>query len=315
MTFRHPLGRRLRRGLLALGATALVAACGGGTSQVETFVAEQVVVFGDETSALTPDGRKYSVNVLTEDKALDCEREPIWVQAVASYYGLVFAECNPGAVAEPKARMAAAAGARVADLAPQIDAVLASGGFAPRSLATVLVGANDVLDLYAQYPARTELELLDELRARGASVGEQVNRLAGLGLRVLVATVPDQGRTPFALAQQAAHTDTDRAALLGRMGFEFNAGLRVKILNDGRKIGLVLADEMVTAMAENRGSFALANVTSGVCTAVLPDCSTDTLVEGGRSAAWLWADERQLAYGGQQRLGLLARDRLSNNPF
>lgn len=315
MSLNQFLGRRLRRGLLTLSAAAALAACGGGTSQVEAFVAERVFAFGDEASVLTSDGRKYSVNTLNASSVRDCSLEPIWVQSVASLYGLVFAECNPNAVAEPKARMAAAAGAMAADLAAQIDAQVALGGVGTKTLATVMMGANDVLSLYAQYPARSADDLVAEAGRRGEVVADQVNRLVGLDVRVLIATVPDQGLTPFALAEKAAHTDTDRAALLSRLSAALNGSMRVKIVNDGRLLGLVLADEMVQAMVKFPGNFGLANAVGAACTTALPDCTTSTLVTGASSSTWLWADTRQMAYGGHLRLGTLALGRATGNPF
>ena len=49
-------------------------------------------------SPTTPagNGRKYSVNGLDDDGNVDCRLHPVWVQSVASLYGFVFAECNPG---------------------------------------------------------------------------------------------------------------------------------------------------------------------------------------------------------------------------
>jgi len=38
-------------------------------------------------------------------------------------------------------------------------------------------------------------------------------------------------------------------------------------------------------------------------------------VASGASATWLWADDRNLAYGGQARLGALAVARAVGNPF
>lgn len=303
------------RTALAAATAALLMACGGGTSQVETFFAERVFALGDETSALTGDGRKYSVNVLTDAGALDCMAQPIWVQAVASLYGHVFAECNPDNVADPKAKMLAARDARVADLALQIDRQIQDGGFGSSALATVLVGAHDVLDLYDAYPTTGRSDLLAQARARGVLAAVQVNALVALDVRVLVSTVPDQGKTPYALAEKAANTDTDRAALLSALTTEFNAGLRTTILNDGRFVGLVLADEMVQAMVKSPSSFGLGNVTGAACATTLPDCSTATLTSGADSATWLWADDRQLAYGGQSRLGLLGVTRARDNPF
>lgn len=299
----------------ALAAAALLAACGGGTTTIDAFIPKTIVAFGDETSVVLADGRKYSINALTPEKALDCSANPVWVQFLAAQYGLVFAECNPENVADPKARMRAAVGARAADLAAQVDAYVAAVGFGEDAMATVLIGANDVLALYADFPTRSRSELLAEARALGQEVGAQVNRLVGRDVRVIVVTVPDQGLTPFALAQKAANTDIDRADLLSDLTAEFNAGIRTTFVNDGRSVGLVLGDEMVQAMVKSPASFGLANVTSAVCTAGLPDCNTDTLITSGTVTGWLWADTRYLGPNAQQRLGLLAASRAANNPF
>lgn len=322
MTLISILGRRIGRGLRAgLGLVALaglgaLAACGGGTTQVEDFVPVRVFAFGDETSMLLADGRKYSVNALDGDGALACQTEPVWTQAVARNYGFVFAECNPNAVADPRAVMAAAPGARADDLAGQIDAQIAAGLLEAGSLATVMMGANDVWALYAQFPARTEGELKAEARALGARVAGQVNRLVDRDVRVIVATVIDLGKTPFALAERAAHDDVDRAALISRLGAELNAGMRVNIVNDGRFVGLVLADEMLQAIVKAPSAFGVVNVQDRACTIDTPDCTSATLATSEtRSSTWLWADDFYMAYGGQVRLGLLAVARANNNPF
>ena len=45
-------------GLLALAG---MASCGGG-GQVDPFVPNRILAFGDELSVIQPDGRKYTVN-------------------------------------------------------------------------------------------------------------------------------------------------------------------------------------------------------------------------------------------------------------
>jgi hypothetical protein len=315
MNFRESPARRGRCALLGLVAAVAMAACGGGSSQIEAFKAEQVYAFGDEASVLTADGRKYSVNVLGTNGARDCASEPIWVQRVAALYDLVFAECNPNALPDTLAFMRAAPGAMAADLQAQIDVVEAAGFVPDHSVATVLMGANDVWALYAEYPTRSEDELTDALKARGELIASQVNRLVAAGVRVLIATVPDQGLTPRALAEKEAHTDTDRAKLLTRLTAALNTAIRLTIVNDGRLLGLVLADEMVQAMVKSPRSFGLQEVEEPVCTVTLPDCTSATLVTDGKSIDYLWADDRQLAYGGHTRLGSLAISRALNNPF
>jgi hypothetical protein len=307
---------RVRAAALAgLCAAVLLAACGGGTSQFEPFEPEEYHAFGDESSLIRADGRRWTVNPLQSSGAVDCKAEPIWTQAVATHFSFVFAECNPDGATTFKARMRAVAGARVDDLKTQIDQQLARGGFAAKSLATVMIGAHDVLDLYAQYPRRSEDDISAELRERGIRLAGQINRLVDLGVRVVVSTVPDMGLTPYALAQKAAFTDTDRAALLTRLTAQLNGRLRVTILNDGRFVGLVLTDEAVQSMVRVPTAFGLSNTVAGVCTVALPDCTAQTLVPSGASSSYLWADDRRMAYGGQLRLGVLAVARAANNPF
>lgn len=307
--------RRVRLGAAAGVAAAMIAACGGGTSQFEPFVPDRYVAFGDETSAIESDGRRYAINPLNEQGAISCASDPIWTQSIATRYAFVFEQCNPGGATTFKATMRAAAGARVDDLQTQIDAQLAGAGFAGKTLATVLLGANDLFELYAAFPTQTEEQLVAEARARGERVAAQVNRLVQLGARVIVSTVPDLGLTPYALQQKAAHADTDRAALISRLTAAFNARLRVNILNDGRYVGLVLADEMVQTMVRVPAFFAINDATTAACVVALPDCTTQTLASPGAASSWLWADDRHLAYGGQLQLGVLALARANGNPF
>ena len=60
-----------RPALLAAVVAVLLVACGGG-EQVETFRANRVIAFGDETSVINADHSKYSVNaVQLADNPLD----------------------------------------------------------------------------------------------------------------------------------------------------------------------------------------------------------------------------------------------------
>jgi len=111
----------------------------------------------------------------------------------------------------------------------------------------------------------------------------------------------------------------DRAALLSHLSARFNATMRATIVNDGRRIGLVLLDEYIQSVVAvvNGGGFT--NVVNVVCDTTkaptLPECTSLTLVSGGSASTWLWADTTHLSSGGQQALGSLASQRAANNPF
>jgi len=325
------LGRRALGAVLAIAATLLIAACGGSDTETNNFRASRVVAFGDESSVIVDtngdaNGSKYSVNatVSATDPTLACSFNPLWVQSVASVYGLIFPECNnaiPRVVA-PTSRMRAAAGARAADLAGQIDAQQAEQPLGPGDLVTVLIGTNDVVAEYQNFPAQSEAQLIAKVEAEGAEVGRQVNRIANTGAKVLLATVVDLGITPFGGAERAAHADVDRAALLSRLTARFNALMRATIVNDGRKIGLVLLDEHISVITKNPGLEGFTNYVDPVCdltkSSLRPpsilDCTTLTLVPGG-NAAYLWADDRHLSASAQVSFAAIAITRVQNNPF
>ena len=316
---------------LALAAAALIGACGGGTSQFEPFVAERVFVFGDESSLLRSDGKRYGVNGLdttVTPGVFNCNHNPLWVQSVAAYYGYAFAECNTAlAPAQPKAFMRAAAGpvgigngTKVADVAAQVEAQAAAGGLHDKDLVLVLAGANDVLEIYVRFkndPSLSEASLLAEARARGEQMAGVVNRLVGLGAKVVVANLADLGMSPYARAEALANAgvDIDRAALITRLTNAFNERLGVKVLLDGRFVGLVQMDLRTQSAARSPGSFGLTDVSTAVCTVALPDCDDSTVPAGASSATFLWADATRLGPGGQSQLAILALQRVQRNPF
>ncbi len=315
----------------ALTGSGLLASCGGG-GQITPFVPTRVLAFGDDLSALEADGRKYSINAfrqvtaadgtVTEDPTtLDCLRNPLWVQTVAAGYGLVYDRCL-GTATTATGQVLARNGQKVADLAAQIAAVQgnALGEF---DLALVMIGMNDILELYSLYPTTGRDALLAEARVRGAALGAQINQLALRGPAVVVLTVPDIGLSPFAQGQNTSTGDPTRSALISQLIEAFNNRMSVELINDGRLIGLVYADIELQNLVTFAPGFGLVNVVTPACTTPLPDCTTATLVPAnattGAAAAtgttWLWADELRLSPFAQSRLGLLAESRARNNPF
>jgi len=302
------------RGLRALPWLLLgwLASCGGGTQQIDPFQPRQIIFVGDENVGLLPDGRRYGINALNADNIFDCAQLPIWSQQLASNFGLPTDNCNaPGSPAITRA----VANGKAADLDGQISAQIAATGVTAKDLFVVMVGMNDILDLYTQFPVRSEKELTDELSARGTAVAKQVNRIAAAGGRVLLSTVHDLSQTPYARAERASHADTDRAALISRLTFAFNSRVRVDILQDGRLIGLVLADDDTDAAVKSPGSFGLSNVTDVACAVAPPECTSSTLTPGATVGSNLWADDRHFGPVMHNTLASGAITRVRNNPF
>ncbi len=309
---------------LLIGTAALLASCGGGT-QVEPFAPTRVLAFGDENSVITAQGSKYTVNGLKTDangvKSLNCDINGIWVQRLASSFGLVFPECNPNSLPDLRSRIYAQAGTKVADLAAQVDQHLATDTFSSKDLVTLLTGQNDVLEQYAQYPGMQKAQLLSNVYEAGLALARQVSRIADAGGKVLVSTVPDLAYSPFAIAENTDTGDNQRGALLGELVAKFNEGLRVGIAREsGEQVAIMLTDELVQAMAKFPVSYGgMTNVIAPVCdkalAATVDLCTTDTLVTGGDALKYLWADDKHLSPNGHIYLGSLAGTRSRANPF
>jgi outer membrane lipase/esterase len=305
--------------LAAVAAAALIAGCGGGgTSQIDPFAPTRIIAFGDESGTILPSGKRYTINGLNADtKQVDCRTSPVWSQALAGVFGFVYPQCNSDFVALPQGIMYAFAGAKVADVRDRIDQHLSNDRFGPKDIVGVMVGVNDILELYRQFPAQSRDSLINEAKARGKLLADQVNRIANANGRVVVSTIFDVGLTPFGQKEKQQQTDIDRAIFLDDLSVAFNTALRLNVLNDGRLIGLALLDELVQQSTRFPGLFGYTNVTDAACRAdIAPqDCTMETLVPDASPTQWLWAGDTLLGPRVQGEISKAFILRATKNPF
>jgi lysophospholipase L1-like esterase len=287
-----------------LGCLAWLVACGGGTDQIEPFEPRQVILLGDETTVLTADGKRHGINGLNANStAIDCGDLGIWSQILVANFGIALDRCNPNNVTA-RAISRGAPGAKAADIEAQITAQLNAEAPSPKDLFLLMVGLNDVIERFEAGANCGDAEL----RSRGQRVAQQVNRLAAADVRTILVTVHDVGLTPYARSR-------NESARLTCLTADFNARVRVDILQDGRFIGLVLADDLTQAMTRVPSAFSLSNVTDAACSAAAPDCTTATLVSGATATSHLWADDRHFGPTAHANIASFAITRARNNPF
>lgn len=301
-------------------AMVLLASCGGGT-QIESFVPQRVIAFGDEASLINTNGTKYSVNGLVFDTAtppvgtVECTANPVWVQQLAYNFGLAFADRCPSTGFNANGVMHAAVGAKAADVSSQVDMFLATDAFGSKDLVTVMAGVHDIID------ALNAADPVAAAEQAGTLVGAQVVRITDRGAKVIVSTVPDVGLTPYAINLEL--TTAGSQVRLSDLSARFNTRLRLKlqeVRDGGRAVGLVLADELVLAMTRFPTTYGITNLTEPACVAALPNCSglsadLDTDAAATYGYDWLWADATHLGPNAQSRLGALAVNRARSNPF
>jgi outer membrane lipase/esterase len=315
----------MRVPFLAVVAAGMLSSCGGGT-QIEAFSPTRIISFGDEASVVNADGSKYTVNALVFDSTvtpsvpatphvLECASNRTWNQVVAGEFGLAFAGRCAGTNTAANGVLMAANGATVAGLVAQVDSFLGGDTFSEHDLVTVMVGVNDIIDA-----AQNAADPVAAVEAAGTAVGAQVVRITDRGAKVIVATVPDVGLTPYAAALEANLPGS--AAALSTLTTRFNTRLRLKlqdVRDGGHAVGLVLADELVLTMVRFPAVYGLNNITGAVCSVALPACDMTTLVSTATATNygndWLWADDRHLAPNAQGRIGALAATRARSNPF
>jgi hypothetical protein len=353
MNFRidHWSAAALRRGLVAVSVvgSVLLGSCGGSTTTQE-FAPKRMLVFGDESNVLTGgspapsrDAKKYTINALDANAELDCRLNLLWVQWLATNFNFVFTECNLNNV--PAAALNfAKAGAKVADAVGQVNVWLSQGNsFGPTDLVTVMVGQNDIIEIYKAYVAAgdTSKAAQDQAVTAAFNRGKDLAALftnvitnsSNKKARALYVVIPDVGKTPYGLSQ------ADGGALLSRMTFGvpnsdnfegFNLGLRNNIANNGRSLGLVDGYNLFFNLTNNTENYANNNgifdLTGAGCLpanqpAYNPDapnayCSSSTLVNNANgSAYYLWADQTNFGTQAHFLLGDRARFLAENNPF
>lgn len=344
--------RRLALALAFGAGLAVLASCGGSVSRVSTFQPTRMVSFGDEVSAVvagsaatspigaSDNGLKYSINFLkldattslpVEPHVVDCTLGPLWNQVVAQSFGFVFAQCNPNAL-PVTADVVATQGATVTDVEAQVAAYRLAKGFDSKVLVTIMAGLADVLNAYKTTylgGARSAAALAQataDVQNAGTRLGNLVNAITanGQGGRVIFATMPDLGFSPYAITEEAATAGSQQ--VLTDLTTAFNSELRLTVVNDGRYAGLVAADEVIDVMAKNPLTFALTNAAVGGCTvaATLPNCDQTTLITATASdgttiattpSLHLWADDTRPGSNWHARVGSAADSRARNNPF
>ena len=240
---------RLRCGALGAASLAavLLASCGGGDRRSRRSCRRGCSPSATRPASITrADGRKYTVNaVRTTARATPrstARPTRSGCQCWRRGYGLVLPRVQPATTrpspAQPHLRRRA--GAQGRPTWPRRSTQhLAADAFAEQRPGDACWSArNDVLAQYARYPDASEARAAAaELEAGRRGSAGQVNRIADAGGKVLIATVPDIGLTPFAIAEATANT-TGRAALLTRLTERSTRSCVAKIINDGRAIGL-----------------------------------------------------------------------------
>lgn len=346
---RRWMGRITTAGAV-LALAAGLAACGGG-DRSQPFKPTRMVSFGDEYSTVGSNGARYTVNYrLTTDTAntFSCTANPIWIQYLAAHYGLT----QPGCVVSvaPTALTRAAAQAKVAQVSSQIDSFISSeGGFTKNDVVTVLAGANDIRAAYQLYPTTPLATLRATVTAAGQALGTKTKTITATGARVLLITVPDLGLTPYAIAENGSSTNADqfqsldcgsdpgsnRQKVLSVLTACFNNGLRTTIENDGNKLGLVTADQLIRLIAKTPSDYSITNAVDPLCKSTTTFYPTNTCyiqfadgnntVDGTTynqlnttstndvSSYWLWAGDLWLSPIGHSKLASSAISRTQTN--
>jgi lysophospholipase L1-like esterase len=271
---------------------------------------------------------KYTNNGFTPGTTtLDCSANQLWVQRLALEYLLEFAECNPLGVTTPTALMRATAGGKVADVKAAVDAFLASNTPVPTDLITIMVGTNDIVELYnsVSTSALTQAAAVAEVKRRADVFAAQVDRLTNrdnsLG-RVMYSTVPDVNSTPFGRSKSSADQ-----TLLKLLTDNFNNEMRLQVYDNGRSRGFLKTDQLfrnvISSVDSGDQSTGIINDSSPVCNNITDlqnftdvlGCDTNKLVSGGTFNNYLWADGIHFSYAAHDFLATNAVDLARSLPW
>jgi outer membrane lipase/esterase len=309
----------MRRVLTALAPAALLAlaACGSGTIESQ-FVPTRVLAFGDGLTDLGQKGTRYTVNsVPLNDASLS-----IWAQFVALDYGLGLSKASTGGTdyatgnARIVAKPDAAGDATTPTVNEQIDTFLATNTLGPNDLVLLNGGISDIIVQMAALRAGSQstAQAVANVRQAGSDLAAQAKRLVAAGAQHIgIVGAYDLGRSPWAAA-------IGQQALLSTMSTEFNNGLLVGIVDQGKNMIYVDAALLFNLMTGNPTLYTLTDVTTPVCTSVDPGpgigiganqvnsalCTTSTIIAGVNFTTYMFADAVYPGPIAQSKLGDVA---------
>jgi outer membrane lipase/esterase len=275
--------------VLTLGASALLAACGSG-STFEPLVPTRVISFGDGISDLGQTGSKFTVN----DGSVN-----IWVERVAINYGRTITAQVSGGLGYAQGNARVSSGTN--PISNQISAFLAANTIGTSDLILVDAGVAELAALAIDNP--TDAALITAADAAGRALGAQVLRLTAANARhVAIANAPDLGRTPFATAQ-------GRVAGLNAATRAFNDGLKISLVNANNNVLLIDNEAYVNTLINTPNALgAGGNVTAAACPGVASACTAANA--NASYTVYLFADDRHFAPTAHSLIGNNAFNRI-----
>ena len=250
-----------RAWLVAACASALLAACGGGSVESK-FTPTRVVAFGDAMADLGQDGgKRYTVN----DGSVNN-----WTQFVANQYGRTLTASSAGGLSYAVGNARVAAHPDAADVAStltvkeQIDTFLAGNKVTADDMAIVNAGTSDVIvqGRAALDGRQTSDQMLANLDQAARELADQVKRLVAAGATHVVLAGPyNLGRSPWARQTAGA------PAVLEAASQRFNSTLLVSLVNYGSTVLYIDAALYFNNQTADSGS-SFSNRTDLACTSV-----------------------------------------------
>jgi phospholipase/lecithinase/hemolysin len=289
----HPWSRRFALGLAA-SACVLLVSCGGGSTVSSVKNVNRAIAVGDGFQDVGQiGGTEYTVN----------DGSGIWLQSLASDYGLSLTPANSGGwgYAQGYAQVATAVtdpnGHAVPSVSDQITALLARTTLGPNDLVFINGGMSDIVA--AVKATGISAATTATVKAAADALASQVQRLVDAGAtHVVVTGVYDLGTTPWAASVQGT---TGVGTPISALSTAFNVELLTQINHFSKlSVNPVLyfeaaeffdfAYNSVAQGTTSNGNFGVTNVTTPVCTTpTAATCTTSTLRDPNYNA-YLFAD-------------------------
>lgn len=290
--------RNLTFATTLLGAVAI---SGAASSQVFS----NVYVFGD---SLSDAGNFAPTQGLPAGTSFTTNPDPVWAEIVAQGFGRQAAPSSArgtnsawgGSCVNPSGACTAARTYKVPEVSEQISQHLAatSGRADPWGLYMIWAGGNDV-EAIANAALANPSSAPGEISAAATSYVQQVARLkqAGAG-RIVVLTVPNPGRTPF--AQRAAAVAPTVPASLAQIGQGLNQGVVAGLRQLGDGIIFVDVAALADEVFEEPAAYGFTSPLGVACpfgsNPARPEGGAESIVCGPRESGYIVAPDTSETY-------------------